>query len=128
MNKNLVDTSAWLEYFTNSPNSDFFAPAIEDTENLIVSIINIYEIYKKVYLDKGKSAAIEATALLMQGKVIEIDSNLAINAAQISIELKIPMADSILLATAHKYKALLWTQDKHFENLSSNIRYTAKKI
>jgi toxin FitB len=128
MSKNLVDTSAWLEYFTNGPNSDFFAQAIEDTENLIVSVINIYEIYKKVLTDKGKSDALEAIALLMQGTVEEINSDLAIKSAHISKEFIIPMADSLLLATAQKYNAILWTQDKHFENMGSNIRLKLKNI
>jgi predicted nucleic acid-binding protein len=126
MSKNLVDTSAWLEYFTNGPNAEYFAKAIEDTDNLIVSVINIYEIYKKILTDKSKSDALEAIALLMQGTVIDFNIDLAIKASQISKEHKLPMADSILLATALKYNSILWTQDQHFENISDIIRYKPK--
>jgi predicted nucleic acid-binding protein len=127
MNKNLVDTSGWLEYFTNGKNADFFAPAVEDIDNLVVSVINIYEIFKKVLTERGENEALETIAVLSQGKIVDIDIHLAAQAAQLSVQFKIPMADSLLLATAQKYKAILWTQDKHFENIESGIKYITKK-
>lgn len=126
MAKNLVDTSGWLEYFTDGKNADFFAPAIENTDSLIVSVINIYEIFKKVLIERGENSALETIAVLFQGEIIDVDTHLSIQAAQKSALYKIPMADSILLATAQKYDAILWTQDKHFEDIKSNIKYINK--
>jgi toxin FitB len=127
MDKNLVDTSGWLEYFTNGKNADFFAPAVEDIDNLIVSVINVYEIFKKVLAERGENAALETIAILSQGEIVDVDMHIAIQASQISLQFKIPMADSILLATAQKYKAILWTQDKHFENIKSAIKFISKE-
>jgi predicted nucleic acid-binding protein len=127
MDKNLVDTSGWLEYFTNGKNADFFAPAVEDIDNLIVSVINVYEIFKKVLAERGENEALETIAILSQGEIVDVDMNIAIQASQISLQYKIPMADSILLATAQKYKAILWTQDKHFENIESAIKFISKE-
>jgi len=127
MDKNLVDTSGWLEYFTNGKNADFFAPAVEDIDNLIVSVINVYEIFKKVLAERGENAALETIAILSQGEIVDVDMHIAIQASQISVQFKIPMADSILLATAQKYKAILWTQDKHFENIKAAIKFISKE-
>lgn len=119
---NLVDTSGWLEYFTDGKNAKFFAPVIEDTEKLIVSVINLYEVYKKVLLEKNENLAIQAVALMQQSKVIEVTEAISIFAARISIDYKLPMADSLIYATAKIHNAIVWTQDQDFENLE-NVKY-----
>jgi predicted nucleic acid-binding protein len=123
---NLVDTSGWLEYFANGKNAGIFARPIEDTDNLIVSAINVYEVFKKVLTEKGETAALQAAGVLQQAKVIAVDSSLAINAARISRELKIPMADSIILTTARELSATLWTQDADFKGMPG-VRYIRKR-
>ena len=85
MNKNIVDTSGWLDYFTNGENADFFAPAIEDTSNLIVSVINIYELFKKVIVERWENAALDSIAVLSQGELVDVDIHIAMHAAQISV-------------------------------------------
>jgi len=122
---NLVDSSGWLEYFANGPNADFFAPAIEDVDHLLISSINIYEVFKRVLQQRDEDAAHQAAAVMMRGKVIEVDALIAIQAAKISDELKIPLADSIILATARANNAVLWTQDSDFEEIDG-VRYIAK--
>ncbi len=122
---NLVDSSGWLEYFTNGKNAKFFAPAIENSSELIVSVINLYEVYKKVSSEKDDESAIQAVALMQQPKVVEITSSISILAAKLSIKLKIPMADSLIYATAKIYSAIVWTQDSDFENLEG-IKYFKK--
>ena len=123
---NLVDSSGWLEYFADGKNANFFAPAIEDTENLIVSTINIYEVFKRVLIQRGEDAAIQAIALLQQGRIIEVSPTIAINAAKQSNDLKLPMADSIILTTAQSLNATLWTQDSDFQNIVG-VKYKAKQ-
>jgi toxin FitB len=114
---NLVDSSGWLAYLTNGKNAGGFAAAIEDTERLIVSSINIYEVYKKVISERGENAALEVAAIMQLGKVIEVTSSIAIQAAKFSHIFKMPFADSIIYITARDSGAVLWTQDADFKDL-----------
>ena len=122
---NLVDSSGWLEYFTDGKNAEFFAPVIENTDELIVSVINLYEIYKKIASEKDDDSAIQAIALMQQPKVIDVTNSISILAARLSIKLEMPMADSIIYATARMYDAIVWTQDSDFENLEG-VKYFRK--
>src|SRR4030042_3217739 len=122
---NLVDSSGWLEYFTDGKNAEFFAPVIENTDELIVSVINLYEIYKKIASEKDDDSAIQAIALRQQPKVIDVTNSISILAARLSIKLGMPMADSIIYATARMYNAIVWTQDSDFKNLEG-VRYFRK--
>lgn len=122
---NVVDSSGWLEYLAEEPNADFFAAAIEDTENLVVPVISLYEVFKRVYQQRGEDEALKAVALMMQGQVVNLDAALALSAAKLSQDIRLPMADSLILATARSYEAILWTQDEHFEGLS-DVRYIVK--
>jgi predicted nucleic acid-binding protein len=122
---NLVDSSGWLEYFANDKNADFFAGAIEKTEDLIVSTQNLYEVFKKILLQRDENSALQAIALMQQGTVIDVDSSISLLSAKQSIDLKLPMADSIILVTAQVSKATLWTQDSDFKNIPG-IKYIQK--
>lgn len=115
-----------LEYFAEGSNADFFAPAIEDTKNLLVPVICIYEVFKKLLLQRGISEAQTHVSDMKQGKIIEIDESLALSAAKLSADLKLPMADSLILATARANDAILWTQDEHFKDLDG-VKYIEKK-
>jgi toxin FitB len=114
---NIVDSCGWLEYFADGPNADFFSPPIEDTKNLLVPAICIFEVFKRVYQQRGEDAALQAVAIMHQGKILVVDDTCAIYAAKCSIEYKIPMADSIILAIAHLNKARIWTQDIDFKGI-----------
>jgi predicted nucleic acid-binding protein len=119
---NVVDSSGWLEYFADGPNADFFAPAIEKASDLIIPTLSLYEVFKRVLQQKGEGEALQAIAVMHQGAVVDLDAALALNAAKVSVELGLPMADSIMLATARKYGATLWTQDADFANIEG-VRY-----
>lgn len=123
---NVVDTSGWLEYFAESANASFFAPAIEDTEHLIVPVICIYEVFKKVLQSQGQAIAEVQVADLVKGNVVDLDVSLAMSAARLSAELKLPMADSIILAVAREHNATLWTQDEHYKGLPG-VQYVEKR-
>ena len=123
---NVVDSSAWLEYFANGPNAGFFAPAVEKTSELLVPSLTLYEVFKRVSTQRGEGPALQAVAVMQQGTVVDLDGTLAIAAARMSAEHRLPMADSIILATAHARDAVLWTQDADFEGLSG-VRYRARK-
>lgn len=123
---NVVDSSAWLSYFANDSNAAVFAEPIENLTTLLVPSITITEVFKNVLRQRGEEAALIVTAHMKQGKVISLDSELAMDAAQCGVLHKLPLADSIIFATAQKYSALLWTQDNDFKGLPS-VRYVAKK-
>jgi toxin FitB len=114
---NIVDSSGWLEYFANGTHADFFSQPIEDTDSLIVPTISIYEVFKRILQQLNETEALNAIAFMQSGKIIDLSSPIALHAARISDDLKIPMADSIMLATAREYDAILWTQDSDFEGL-----------
>lgn len=122
---NLVDSSGWLEYFTDGKNAEYFAPVIENTENLIVSVINLYEVYKKISVEKDENSAIRAVALMQQPEVIDITESISIFAARLSVDYKLPMADSIIYATAKFNDAIVWTQDSDFKILK-DVKYFQK--
>jgi toxin FitB len=123
---NLVDSSGWLEYFADETNAAFFAPAIEDAEHLIVPTISLYEVFKRVLQQRGEGPALQAVAMMEQGQVIDLNSAIALLGAKLSHELKLPMADSLILATARSHQATLWTQDDDFSAIGG-VRYIAKK-
>ncbi len=122
---NVVDTSGWLEYFTEGKNADFFAPAIEDIDRQIMPVICVYEVFKIVMQSQGLGMAELRAADLLRGKLVEITAALAMSAAVISIELKLPMADSFIMAVAREHQATLWTQDEHFKGLPG-VKYIEK--
>lgn len=118
---NVVDSSAWLEYFADTDRADLFAEAIEDTPNLIVPTISIYEIFKKVLREKGADDATQIFSLMSLGRVVDLDYSLALEAAHH----RLPLADSIIYATAVRFDATLWTQDAHFKDVPG-VRYFPK--
>jgi predicted nucleic acid-binding protein len=123
---NVVDFSGWLEYFTDSPNAAFFASPIENRGELLIPVISVYEVFKRVLQQQGEEQALEVAAAMMQGTVIDLDVTTALNAARLSVEMKLPMADSIMLATARAHDAVLWTQDVDFVAVDG-VKYVAKQ-
>lgn len=123
---NVVDSSAWLEYFADGPNAATFAPAIEHTAKLLVPSLCLFEVFKRVLQQRGEGPALQAVALMQQGTVVDLDGVLALTAARLSADLKLPMADSVILATAHHHGAIVWTQDTDFEGLP-DAKFVRKK-
>jgi predicted nucleic acid-binding protein len=122
---NVIDSSAWLEYFADGPNAGYFASAIQNTRELVVPTITLLEVFKRVYQQRGEGPALQAVALMQQGQVIDLDGPLALLAAKLSADEKLPLADSVVLATARRHEAALWTQDADFEGLP-NVRFRAR--
>ena len=122
---NLVDSCGWLEYFADGPHADFYAAALEDPGSLMVPTICLLEVFKRVYQQRGEDAALQAAAAMHQGLVVPLDATLALRAARISSDLKMPLAASVILATAQTYDSVIWTQDAHFKGLAG-VRYKEK--
>jgi len=123
---NVVDSSAWLSYFAGDANAASFSKPIENIEKLVVPSITITEVFKCILRQRGEDLALECVAHMEQGNVAPLDGSLAINAAHYGIEFKLPLADSIIYATAQKFSALVWTQDRDFEKLEG-VKYFSKK-
>lgn len=123
---NVVDSCGWLEYLASGPNADFFAPALTDAESLIVPSISVYEVFKRVLLQRDEGDAFQAVALMQQGRIVDLDSSAAIAAAGLSVEVGLPMADAIMLSVARSHGAVLWTQDSHFEGVDG-VKFVAAR-
>jgi predicted nucleic acid-binding protein len=123
---NVVDSSAWLEYFAAGPRAARFTAAIESTDDLLVPSIVLLEVTRRVMQQRGEDAALQIAALLHQGTIVPLDSGLALAAAKLGLENKLPLADSIIFATAQQFDATLWTMDADFDGLP-NVRYITKE-
>lgn len=115
--KAVVDSSGWIELFINGPLADRFLALLDVEENLVVPAISILEVFKWVLREHSEAQAIQAAAVMQRGWVVDLDSRLAIAAAQLSHTLRLPMADSIILATARAHQARLYTLDADFKDL-----------
>ncbi len=122
---NVVDSSAWLAYFADERGAAHFAAAIEDTRRLIVPSICVLEVFKIALRQRGEGDALQVTALMQQGTVVDLDARLALDAAKLGLAHKLPLADSVVYATAQRLKATVWTQDEDFDGLPG-VRYFAR--
>lgn len=122
---NVVDSSGWLEYFADGPNAAFFASAVEDTAKLVVPSIILFEVFKQVVRQRGEQEALDDVAHMRQGLVVDLDENLALGTARVSLDLKLPLADSVILATARMHNATIWTQDADFKAIQQ-VKYVPR--
>jgi predicted nucleic acid-binding protein len=123
---NVVDSSGWLEFFADGPNADFFARPIQDAKSLIVPTLSIFEVFKRIAEQRGEQDALQAVAVMQQGTVVDLTLVLALGSARMSLDKRLPMADSIMLATAQAFRAVFWTQDVDFSDVEG-VKYRAKK-
>jgi len=122
---NIVDSSCWLEYLMDSEIGVNIAKVIENSGELIVPTITLYEVYKKLLAEKGEEYALDVVSYMQTGTVIDLNSGLSLLAAQISRKHKLAMADSIIYATSLHYSAEIFSCDKHFKDMP-NVHYFSK--
>lgn len=122
---NVVDSCGWLEYFANGSNADFFAPALEDTGNLLVPALIVFEVCKRVTLQRGEKAAQSAADFMSQGTAVSFDADTALNAALYSAKHQLALADSLILQISREHHATLWTQDADLKG-HPGVQYKAK--
>jgi len=123
---NIVDSSGWLEFFADGRNAKHFLPVLKDVESLVVPTVSLYEVFKVVLRERGENEALQAASAMQKGLVAELTPRLSLSAAKLSIEHSLPMADSIILATARAHEATVWTQDVDFKGLP-DVNYFPKK-
>jgi predicted nucleic acid-binding protein len=123
---NIVDSSGWLAYFADEPNAKHFLAPLNDTASLVVPTVTIYEVFKVVLRESSENEALQAAVAMRKGTVVDLTDLLAIAASKLSLEHNLPMADSIIIATAKEFDATIWTQDSDFMNLD-DVKYFPKK-
>ena len=123
---NIVDSSGWLAYFADEPNAKHFLTPLDDTDSLVIPTVTIYEVFKVVLREASEKEALQTAAAMRKGRVVDLTASMAIAASRISLEYKIPMADSIILATANQFEATIWTQDSDFKNIDG-VKYFPTK-
>ena len=123
---NIVDSSGWLAYFADEPNAKHFINPLKDTASLVIPSVTIYEVFKVVLRESSENDALQAAIAMQKGTIVDLTVPLAIAASKLSLEHNLPMADSIILATAKEFKATLWTQDSDFKNIS-DVKYFPRK-
>ena len=114
---NIIDSTFWLEYFADTDAGNIISEIIEKPAELIVPTITLYEVFKKLLIERDENEALVAIAHMRQGNVVALNDDLAILAAKISKEHKLPMADSIIYATNISFNCTLWMQNQHFKGL-----------
>lgn len=123
---NIIDSSGWLEYFADGPNAEHFKKPLRDTDSLIVPVVTVYEVFKVVLRESDENDALQAVAAMRKGRVIDMTVGLAVAASKLSLRHNLPMADSIILATARAFEATIWTQDSDFKNIPG-VKFFSKK-
>ena len=121
-----MDSSGWLEYFADGPNAEDFAPIVKDPRILLVPSVTVFEVFKRIRAQRDSEMALRAVSQMRRGRVVDLDADLAVAAADLSAELRLPLADSVILATARASEATLWTQDADFEGLD-DVEYRAHR-
>jgi toxin FitB len=114
---NVVDSSAWMSWISDDRNAQHFSTAILDIENLLVPTVTLTEVFKAMVRRTNESKAMQAVTQMKVGRIVHLDSELAVEAAVYGLKLKLPLADSIIYATARRYDAIVWTQDADFKDL-----------
>jgi len=123
---NIVDSSGWLAHFADEPNAKHFLAALSDPASLVVPAVTIYEVFKVILRESSENDALQAVMAMQKGTVVDLTASLAIAAAKLSLEHDLPMADSIILATAQEFSAIIWTQDSDFDGMD-NVEYFPRK-
>jgi predicted nucleic acid-binding protein len=123
---NIVDSSGWLAYFADEPNAKHFLIPLNDTASLVVPTVTIYEVFKVVLRESSENEALQAAVAMRRGTVVDLTALLAIAASKLSLEHNLPMAGSIILATAKEFDATIWTQDSDFKKMD-DVKYFPKK-
>ena len=123
---NIVDSSGWLAFFADEPNAKHFLLPLKDTSMLVVPTVSIYEVFKVILRESGEDKALQSIAAMQAGLVADLTARLALEASKLSLIHSLPMADSIILATAKAFEATIWTQDADFEKIPG-VRYFPKR-
>lgn len=118
----LIDSWSWIEYWKGSRYAEKAAEYIEGTDTAVLSTVNLAEIYFSVLRDYNEKKAREkADTVRKRCFLIPVDEQIAVDAARLKHSLKLPLADSIILATARTRNAKIVSGDKDFKGLPDTL-------
>jgi toxin FitB len=122
---NVVDSSGWIEFFLGTPAGRIYKPVVEQTDQLIVPALALFEVHK--FLSRSIDTAQRDVCLeiMRRGTVVPVTDARAIAASTVAQQHKLAMADAVMYSIALEHKATLWTQDVDYQGLAG-VRYTAK--
>lgn len=113
----VVDSSGWIEYFSGGSRASAFEGHLERKSDLIIPTLVIYEVYRWIKKHSGEDVALKCISQMNSPKTIPLTDSIAMHAADLSLEHKLALADSIVYATALTYRAKLITMDQDFRGL-----------
>ncbi len=114
---NLVDSSGWIAFFTDGPPAGRFEPYLRKPSGVVTPSIVLYEVYKIIKRERTEEDALRAVGQMLKTRIVPLTDTLALEAADVSLEHGLPMADSIVYATALANGAELVTSDADFAKL-----------
>ena len=118
MPSEILDSSCWIEYFNGSPIGERFAGLVEEGEHLLVPSIVLTEVYRHALRHRGADDALMVLGGMVLHHVVDLNPLLAKLAAELGVEHGLPLADSVIYATARAHDATLHTLDAHFTGLA----------
>jgi len=123
----LIDSYGWIEYFGDGPLADSYAAFVEkaDEKGTVTPTIVIYEVYRRIRSLRGEEKALEAYAQMSRTKIVDLTSSLCLDAADVSMNLNLGMADSIIIATAKAHNAQIITSDEHLKKMD-RVKFISK--
>ena len=122
---NIVDASCWIEFFLAGTNGPKFKPVIENTSELLVSSVNMYEVHRVLSRKLPVELRDMCLEVMRRASVIELNEERAIAASELSLKHDLAMADAAMYAIALEHKAVLWTQDADYQGLAG-VKYFSK--
>lgn len=117
----VIDSSGWIEYFTDGSLANAYATHLRNLQAIVTPVIVVYEVYKRLKRDLSEDDAIVAVSAMQRTRIIAIDQELALTAADLSLDYRLAMADALVLATARRFQADLLTSDQDFEGLDGVV-------
>ncbi|MCK9419833.1 MAG: type II toxin-antitoxin system VapC family toxin [Nitrospirae bacterium] len=112
----IVDSSGWIEYFTDGPLASTYARHLKDVSRLATPTIVLYEVYKKIKRERAEEDALSAASVMNRTTVVPLTESIALLAADLCLKHSLPMADAVVYATAVEKQCSLITSDGHFED------------
>ena len=113
----VVDSCGWVERFAGSPLGELYGAAMQDPGEMLVPAVCLTEVFRLLAREAGEPAALVGSGVMQQARVVALDAELAIGAARAGQAFRLPLADSVVYATAQAHGAEVWTHDEHFRGL-----------
>ena len=117
----LVDSFGWIEYLAEGRLAGRYEEYLSNLAEVVTPTIVLYEVYKKLRRECKEEEALLVVAQIMKTKVVSLTEEISLLAAEVSLKQALPVADSVVYATALKEACPVVTSDPHFKGLEDVI-------